>query len=138
MVKAGWIMTGLVALFLLGASVAPKLMGAAVAIDSLVALGWPTRYLFLIGIIELACVLLFIIPRTSLLGAVLMTGLLGGAMASHLRADSPLFSHTLFSIYLGLFMWTALLLRDADLRAYLSRSTVAGVQRALPESTLRM
>jgi hypothetical protein len=45
-------------------------------------------------------------------------------MASHLRADSPLLSHTLFSIYLGLFMWTALLLRDADLRAYLSRSTV--------------
>lgn len=138
MVKAGWIMTGLVALFLLGASVAPKLMGAAVAIDSLVALGWPTRYLFPIGIIELACVLLFIVPRTSLLGAVLMTGLLGGAMASHLRADSPLFSHTLFSIYLGLFMWTALLLRDADLRAYLSRSTVTAVQRALPESTSRM
>lgn len=125
MVKAGWTMTGLVAAFLLGASVAPKLMGATVAIDSLMALGWPTRYLLLIGIIELACVLLFIVPRTSLLGAVLMTGLLGGAMASHLRADSPLLSHTLFSIYLGLFMWTALLLRDADLRAYLRRSTVA-------------
>lgn len=123
MVKAGWIMTGLVALFLLGASVAPKLMGATVAIDSLMAIGWPTRYLFPIGIIELACVLLFIVPRTSPLGAVLMTGLLGGAMASHLRADSPLFSHTLFAIYLGLFMWTALLLRDAGLRAYLSRST---------------
>jgi hypothetical protein len=125
MVRAGWIMTGLVALFLLGASVAPKLMGATVAVDSLAALGWPTRYLLLIGIIELACVLLFIVPRTSLLGAVLMTGLLGGAMASHLRADSPLLSHTLFGIYLGLFMWTALLLRDADLRAYLTRSTVA-------------
>jgi hypothetical protein len=53
-----------------------------------------------------------------MLGAVLMTGLFGGAMASHLRADSPLFSHTLFSIYLGLFVWTALFLRDADLRAY--------------------
>ena len=123
MVKAGWTMTGLVALFLLGASVAPKLMGATVATDSLVALGWPTQYLIPIGIIELACVLLFIVPRTSLLGAVLMTGLLGGVLASHLRADSPLLSHTLFSIYLGLFMWTALLLRDAGLRAYLSRST---------------
>lgn len=125
MVKAGWIMTALAALFLLGASVAPKLMGATVAIDSLVTLGWPTRYLLLIGIIELACVLLFIVPRTGLLGAVLMTGLLGGAMASHLRADSPLLSHTLFSVYLGLFMWTALLLRDADLRGYLVRSIVA-------------
>jgi hypothetical protein len=50
--------------------VAPKLMGATVAIDSLMALGWPTRYLFPIGIIELACILLFIVPRTSLLGAV--------------------------------------------------------------------
>ncbi|HEX7719285.1 MAG TPA: DoxX family protein [Woeseiaceae bacterium] len=125
MVKVGWTLTVLVALFLLGASVAPKLMGATVAIDSLLALGWPTRYLLLIGIVELACVVLFIVPRTSLLGAVLMTGLLGGAMASHLRAESPLFSHTLFSIYLGLLVWVALLLRDADLRAYLARSTAA-------------
>jgi hypothetical protein len=118
MAKIGWTMTALVALFLLGASVAPKLTGASVAVDSLVTLGWPPRYLLLIGFVELACVVFYVVPRTSLLGAVLMTGLLGGAMASHLRADSPLFSHTLFSIYLGLFVWTALFLRDADLRAY--------------------
>lgn len=116
MAKAGWIMTALLLLFLLPASVAPKLMNASVAVDSMVAIGWPTRYLLLLGLIELGCLILFVIPRTSLLGAVLMTGLLGGAMASHLRAQSPMFSHTLFSIYLGLFMWIALWLRNEQLR----------------------
>jgi hypothetical protein len=65
-------------------------------------------------------VLLFVFPRTGLLGAVLMTGLIGGAIASHLRAGSPLFSHTLFGIYLGAFMWAALWLRDPRLRAYVT------------------
>lgn len=117
MVKAGWIMTALLLVFLLPASVAPKLIGAAVAVESLEAIGWPTRHLLLLGLIELGCVILFVIPRTSLLGAILMTGLLGGALASHLRADSPLVSHTLFSIYLGAFMWAALWLRNERLRA---------------------
>ena len=102
---------------MVGASVAPKLLGAQVAIDSLLALDWPPRYLLLLGVLELACVLLFITPRTALLGAILTTALLGGALASHLRAGSPLLSHTLFSIYLGAFMWIALWLRDAHLRA---------------------
>lgn len=116
LVRAGWIMTALLVLFLLPASVAPKLVGAAVAVDSLEAIGWPTRHLLLLGVIELGCVILFVIPRTSLLGAVLMTGLLGGALASHLRAGSPLLSHTLFGIYLGVFMWIALWLRSEGLR----------------------
>jgi DoxX-like family len=123
MKKAGWIMTALFALFMLGASVAPKFAGARAAIDSVVALGWSPKYLLLIGLMELAFVVLFVIPRTSLIGAVLMTGLLGGAMASHLRAESPLFSHTLFGIYLGAFMWLALWLRDPELRMYFRRST---------------
>jgi hypothetical protein len=88
-----------------------------------VALGWPPKYLLLIGIMELAFVVLYLIPRTSLVGAVLMTGLLGGAIASQLRAESPLFSHTLFGIYLGAFMWLALWLRDPELRMYFRRST---------------
>jgi hypothetical protein len=123
MKKAGWIMTALFALFMLGASVAPKFAGARAAIDSVVALGWSPKYLLLIGLMELAFVVLFVIPRTSLIGAVLMTGLLGGAMASHLRAESPLFSHTLFGIYLGAFMWLALWLRDPELRMYFRKST---------------
>ncbi|WP_198650434.1 DoxX family protein [Saccharospirillum mangrovi] len=109
-------MTALFALFMLVASVAPKLVGAQVAVDSMIQLGWTSDYLLLIGIIELSCTLLFLIPRTALLGAILFTGLLGGALASNLNAGSPLFSHTLFSVYLGIFMWLALWLRDNAVR----------------------
>lgn len=114
--KTGWIMTGLYTLFMLGASVTPKFLGLQPALDSLEMLGWPTGYLVPIGIVELVCVVLFLYPRTALLGAIITTGLLGGAMASHLRVGSPWFSHTLFSIYLGAFMWLSLWLRDEKVR----------------------
>ncbi len=119
MKKAGWIMTALVVLFMLGASATPKFLDMQAATDSMNQIGWPTQYLLMIGIMELAFTILFAIPRTGLIGAVLMTGLLGGALASNLRAGMPLFSHILFSIYLGAFMWLALWLRDPRLRAYL-------------------
>lgn len=80
-------------------------------------LGWPSGYAFMIGLIELTCLVLYLIPRTSLLGAVLMMGLLGGAMATQIRVGNPLFSHILFSLYLGLFMWGGLWLRDQRLQA---------------------
>lgn len=115
--RTGWALTSLFALFMLGASVAPKLLHLPVAEDTLAQLGWPPGYAFGIGLIELGCVLLTLHPRTNVLGAVLMTGLLGGAMATHIRVGSPLFSHTLFSIYLGLFLWGGLWLRDPALRA---------------------
>lgn len=117
MLWTGRILTGLFALFMLGASVAPKLLGLPVAEATMAELGWPSGYAFMIGVIELACLLLYLVPRTSVLGAVLMMGLLGGAMATQIRAGSPLFSHILFSIYLGLFMWGGLWLRDERLRA---------------------
>lgn len=117
MLWAGRVLTGLFALFMLGASIAPKLLGLPVAEETLVQLGWPAGYALMIGLIELACLILYLIPRTSFLGAVLMTALLGGAMATQIRADSPLFSHIMFSLYLGLFMWGGLWLRDARLRA---------------------
>lgn len=117
--KVGWIMTALYVLFMLGASVTPKFLGMQAALDSLTAIGWPQQHLLLIGCIELVCVSLFVFPRTALLGAVLTMGLLGGALASHLRAGSPLWSHTLFSLYLGSFMWLALWLRDAGVRQLL-------------------
>jgi len=116
MVKAGWVMSVLVTLFLLGASAAPKLMNSPLALEPLEVVGWPAKYLLLIGIIEVVVAILFIIPRTALLGAVLMTGLLGAALAANLRVDSPLFSHTLFSIYLGTFAWVALWLREPKIR----------------------
>lgn len=118
MKKAGWIMTGLLMAFLLPASVAPKLMGAQVAVDALVQIGWPTAGLLALGVLELALLLLYAWPRTGPLGAVLFTALLGGTVASHLRAGSPLASHTLFGIYLGIFMWVALYLRDETFRAF--------------------
>jgi hypothetical protein len=67
------------------------------------------------GGITIACTVLYAIPPTSILGAILLTGYLGGAMASHVRIDSPLFSHTLFGLYLGLMVWGGLWLRDRRL-----------------------
>ncbi len=116
MLWAGRILTGLFALFMLGASIAPKLLHLPLAEDTLAELGWPAGYAFPIGLIELVCLVLYLIPRTSVLGAILMMGLLGGAMATQIRAGSPLFSHVLFSLYLGLFMWGGLWLRAPDLR----------------------
>lgn len=112
----GRVLTGLFALFMLGASIAPKLLSLPVAEATMAELGWPAGYAFAIGLIELACLVLYLVPRTSLFGAVLMMGLLGGATATQVRAESPLYSHILFSVYLGLFMWGGLWLRDARLR----------------------
>jgi hypothetical protein len=117
MILTGRLLGALFALFMLGASVAPKLLGMAAATDTLSALGWDPGYSLMIGLFELAFVLLYLWPRTALLGAVLMTALLGGAMATHIRIGSPLLSHTLFSIYLALFMWGGLWLRSPALRA---------------------
>ena len=117
MVRIGWILSGLFVLFMLGASVAPKFLGLQVADDTMRQLGWPVGHVLMIGIIEFVCVLLYVWPKTSVLGAVLMMGLLGGAMATQIRVGNPLFSHVLFSIYLGLFMWGGLWLRDPALRA---------------------
>jgi len=116
-VWVGRVLSALFVLFMLGASVAPKLTGMPVAEETLAALGWPPGNAFWIGIVELTLVVLYLIPRTSVLGAVLFMGLLGGAMATHIRVDSPLFSHTLFGLYLGLIMWGGLWLRDEKLRA---------------------
>ena len=80
-------------------------------------LGIPTYLSRTLGVLTLVGVLLYAYPRTTVLGAVLLTGYFGGAIYVHVRADSPLFSHTLFGIYLGLVMWGGLWLRDASLRA---------------------
>jgi hypothetical protein len=110
-------LTGLFVLFKLGASIAPKLLHMPVVDETMAQLGWSPSYVPMIGLIELTCLVLYMIPRTSVLGAILMMGLLGGAMATQVRVGNPLFSHVLFSIYLGLFMWGGLWLRDPRLRA---------------------
>ena len=80
-------------------------------------LGYPLGLGFLIGALELIFVILYLVPRTAVLGAVLLTGIFGGAIASHLRIGSPVFTHDLFGVYLGLFMWGGLWPRDEKLRA---------------------
>ncbi|MCB1389778.1 MAG: DoxX family protein [Rhodobacteraceae bacterium] len=116
MSRLGWVLSALFALFMLGASVAPKLLGLTVAQETMASLGWPEAPVLLIGILELACTLLFLYPPSALLGAVLMMAILGGAIATQIRAGSPLASHTLFGVYLGLTMWAGLWLRSPALR----------------------
>lgn len=117
MTRIGWMLSILVALFLIGASALPKLAGMQAAIDSMTALNWPDFPYLLVGGLEVVLAILYLIPATALLGAVLMMGLLGGAIATNLHGHMPLGSHTLFGIYLGVVMWLGLWLRDARLRA---------------------
>lgn len=116
-----WIGRGLTALFTvftLVGSAAPKLVGAKVARDSMANLGWDAKYIVMIGVMETLFVIMQLHPRTSILGAVLMTDLLGGAIASQLRAGEPLYTHVLFGLYLGIVMWAGLWLRDQRVRDF--------------------
>ena len=75
-------------------------------------LGWSDHHMFTIGALALICTALYMIPRTAVIGAILLTGYFGGAIATHVRVDNPLFSHTLFPVYIAAFLWVGLLLRD--------------------------
>jgi hypothetical protein len=116
-VWTGRVLTGLFALFMLGASITPKFFMPEIAAESMAVTGWKPDKTLLLGILELACLVLYLVPRTAVFGAVLMTAYLGGAIATNLRVDNPLFSFTLFGVYLGLFMWGGLWLRNPGLRA---------------------
>jgi DoxX-like family len=113
---AGLVMSGLAIAFLLF-DAAIKLVPLSVVKETMAALGYPPGLERGLGVFTLICVLLYAVPRTAVLGAILLTGLFGGAMATHLRIGSPLFSHLLFGLYLGLLVWGGLYLRDARLRA---------------------
>ena len=119
MVWTGRVLSALFVLFMLGASVAPKFLTPDVGLDYIRSLNIDPADVPLIGAIELIGTLLYAWRRTSLLGAVIMSALLGGAIATHMHVDSPLFSHTLFGVYLGLIMWAGLWLREARVRAVL-------------------
>lgn len=115
MVWTGRVLSGLFVLFMLGASIAPKFLMPDIAREASPQ-GVPGSAILLIGVLELVATLLYVWRRTALLGAIMMTAILGGAIAIHMNAGSPLFSHTLFGVWLGLVMWGGLWLRDADLR----------------------
>jgi hypothetical protein len=112
----GNILSALAVLFLLFDSVI-KLMKIAAVVESFAQLGIPDHLIVGIGILLLVCVLLYVIPRTSVLGAILLTGYLGGAIVIHLRVGDPLFSHVLFPVYVGALIWGGLYLREDRLRA---------------------
>lgn len=94
-------------------------MGAKAAVDGTVQLGFESHHLPVIGMIALVCLVLYVVPRTAPLGAILWTGYLGGAIAVNLRLDNPLFTYTLFPIYFAAVIWGGLYLRDSRVRALL-------------------
>src|SRR5262249_12221866 len=108
---AGRIITGLAVAFLVF-DIVIKLLSTRVGVESTVALGFPAGSVWVIGLIELFCLGAYLVPRSAILGAVLMTGYLGGAIATHLRLSDPVFSHTLFPVYVAAMIWGGLYLRD--------------------------
>jgi len=114
--RTGWILSSLAILFLVMDSTM-KLLALNVVLDSGAALGFSgvdtARGL---GIVLILCTILYAVPRTAVLGAILLTGYLGGAVATHVRVGNPLFSHVLFGVYLGVIVWAGIYLRDARLR----------------------
>lgn len=111
---AGAVLTGLVALFLIFDTTI-KLIELPVVGETMEALGWSADKAVLLGVLLLAGTVLYAIPRTAVLGAVVLTAYLGGGVAAHVRIDSPLWSHIFFGVYVGLAMWGGLLLRRPGL-----------------------
>ena len=113
---AGIILSALPVLFVLFDG-AIHLMVIPPVVQAFTQLGYPVSTSRALGVIELVCIVLYLMPRTSVLGAVLLTGYLGGAVATNLRVGSPLFSNTLFPVYVGILAWGGLFLRDERVRA---------------------
>jgi hypothetical protein len=119
----GRVLSGLIVLFMIFDGVI-KLPPLDVVTQAMAPLGWPAdpgvaRMLGIIGLISTA---LYALPRTSVLGAILLTAYMGGAIATNVRVGNPLFSHTLFGVYLGLILWAGLYLRDPRVRALIPSS----------------
>jgi hypothetical protein len=117
--KARWtgIVLSTIAVLFLTFDTVFKLVGAQAAVDGTVQLGYRPEDLLTIALIEIACLVLLLIPRTAVLGAILWTGYFGGAIATHMIAESPLFSHTIFPIYVAALIWGGLYLRDTRVRS---------------------
>jgi hypothetical protein len=113
--RTGLVVTGLVSLFLLFDSVS-KLMQPQMVVDATVQMGFPASSVLVMGTVLLVCLALYLVPRTAVLGAVLLTGYLGGAVCAQLRIEAPLFSNLLFPVYVGVFVWLGLYLRDERVR----------------------
>jgi hypothetical protein len=116
--RVGWGLTVLVGAFLLFDAVT-HLLAIQPVLDAFADLGFPAHLARGLGVLELLCLIAFLVPRTSVLGAVLLTGYLGGAVAAQVRIEAPLLSALLFPVYTGLMLWAGLYLRDSQVRALL-------------------
>ncbi|MFC4101607.1 DoxX family protein [Paenibacillus xanthanilyticus] len=112
-----YVLSGLVIAFMLLDGLG-KLFKPESVVESTVSLGFEEHHLLIIALLGLVATLLYAIPRTAILGAILLTGYYGGVIATHVRLDNPLFSHTLFSVYLSLFVWGGLWLRDPRIKQF--------------------
>jgi len=115
-VWTGRILSGLAILFLAFDS-AVKLLALAPALEGTARLGFPLGTVRPLGLVQVLCVIAYAFPPTAVFGAVLLTGYLGGAIATHVRLDDPLFSHVLFPVYVAALLWGGLWLRDRRVRA---------------------
>jgi hypothetical protein len=116
--RAGYVLSGLAVLFLLF-DATMKVLQVPMALQGTIQLGYPMSVVLPLGIVQLICLAVYLFPRTSVLGAVLWTGYLGGAIATHVRVGDPLFSHVLFPVYVAALLWGGLWLRDGHLREVL-------------------
>ena len=112
--RVATVVAALTVLFLLFDAVIHLLLIPPV-VESFTMLGYPLRVVRVIAVLELVCLVLYVIPRTSVLGAVLLTGYLGGAVSAHVRVESPLFSTVMFPVYVAIALWGALLVREPRL-----------------------
>ena len=119
MIRTGRVLSGVAVVFLAFDAVIKVLM-LPVAVEGTTQLGYPASVIFGLGLVELVCLAAYLIPRTAPAGAVLWTGYLGGAVATHLRVGNPLFSHTLFPVYVAALLWGGLWLRDRRVRGLLA------------------
>ncbi len=115
-ILAGRVMSGLVVAFLLADAVM-KLMKLPAVVEGSAKLGYPEDTVFGIGLTLLVSVALYVWPMTAILGAILLTGYLGGAVATHVRVHDPVFTHMLFPVYFGVLLWGGLYLRELRLRS---------------------
>ena len=115
----GRTLTALAVLFLLF-DLSIKLAHIQAVTDAFAKLGIPDHLAVAVGTLELFCLIVYLVPRTAVLGAVLLTGFLGGAIMLHVRIGDPLFSHVLFPVYIGALLWVGLYLRDSRLRMLVS------------------
>jgi hypothetical protein len=122
----GLALSGVAVMFLLFDSVG-KLLKVAPVVEGTAQLGYPESTIVPIGVILLICVVTYIVPRTAILGAVLLTGYMGGAIATHVRVGSPLLTHVLFPVYVSVLVWLGLYLRDQRVGAALQNCRSAGL-----------